>query len=189
MDKKSPDELLEEVEIYPAEREALDRVFRTFVSKSDDPRAIERCEKFGWQEVYRILRDLGCNQNKQEVQLMIWEVDEDLDGYVSREECEIMFKRCVTDVTGLEPRKLFNLVRFMMFDKTNSGRVTEEDTLELIFVRYGRDTLEQEVQSLFGNQQHTPDGQEKSISFSEYLEQINQREIGKRKKKISKKAR
>lgn len=48
MDKKSPDELLEEVPIHSVEREALDRVFRTFVSKSDDLRAVERCEKFGW---------------------------------------------------------------------------------------------------------------------------------------------
>ena len=56
---------------------------------------------------------------------MVWEVDEDLDGYVSREEFEIMYKRCVSDKTGLEPRKLFNLVQFMMYDKTNSGKVTE----------------------------------------------------------------
>lgn len=84
MDKKSPDELLEEVVIHQVEREALERVFRTFVSKSDDPRAIENCKRFGWQEVYRILRDLGAPQSKPEVKLMVWEVDEDLDGYVSR---------------------------------------------------------------------------------------------------------
>ena len=75
--------------------------------------------------MYRVLRDLGSPQSKQEVKLMVWEVDEDLDGYVSREEFEIMYKRCVSDKTGLEPRKLFNLVQFMMYDKTNSGKVTE----------------------------------------------------------------
>jgi hypothetical protein len=52
-------ELLEEVEIHQVERDALDRIFRTFVSKSEDPRAIERCDKFGWQEVFKVLRDLG----------------------------------------------------------------------------------------------------------------------------------
>jgi Ca2+-binding EF-hand superfamily protein len=186
MDKKSPDELLEEVEIHQVERDALDRVFRTFVSKSEDPRAIERCDKFGWQEVSKVLRDLGCPQSKQEVQLMIWEVDEDLDGYVSKEEFDIMYKRCVSDKVGLEPRKLFNLVQFMMYDKNNSCRVTVEDTLELLYVRYGMDHLEKEIQALFGEDQKTADGQEKAITFSEYLEQINQRSIVKRKKKAKK---
>lgn len=41
---------------------------------------------------------------------MVWEVDEDLDGFVSKEEFDTMYKRCVSDQTGLEPRKLFNLV-------------------------------------------------------------------------------
>lgn len=67
MDKKSPDELLEEVEIHQVEREALDHVFRAFVRKSDDLRAIDRCDKFGWQEVSKVLRDLNCPMSKQEV--------------------------------------------------------------------------------------------------------------------------
>ena len=54
-----------------------------------------------------------------EVNLFIWvsliykysqEVDDDLDGYVSKEEFLTMYKRCISDETGLEPRKLFNLV-------------------------------------------------------------------------------
>ncbi|CAG9329637.1 unnamed protein product [Blepharisma stoltei] len=188
MDKKSPDELLEEVKIHQVERDALDRVFKTFVSKSDDPRAIESCVKFGWQEVSRVLHELGCRQSKQEVQLMVWEVDEDLDGYVSKEEFEIMYKRVVSDKTGLEPRKLFNLVQFMMYDKGNTGRVTVEDTLELIYVRYGMEHLEKEIQALFGENEKTDDGQEKSITFSEYLEQINKRATEKRKKKSFKKS-
>jgi hypothetical protein len=35
---------------------------------------------------------------------MIWEVDEDLDEMVSEYEFELMYKRCVNDKTGLEPR-------------------------------------------------------------------------------------
>ena len=189
MDKKSPDELLDEVVIHQVERDALERVFGTFVSKSDDPREIENRKKFGWQEVYRILRELGCPQAKAEVKLMVWEVDEDLDGYVSREEFEIMYKRCVSDKTGLEPRKLFNLVQFMMYDKNHSGRITEEDTLELVYVRYGMEHLEKEIQALFGDVEAPPEGLEKSISFREYLDKISQRAIVKRKKKQPKKLR
>jgi Ca2+-binding EF-hand superfamily protein len=89
---------------------------------------------------------------------------------VSKHEFEIMYKRCVSDNTGLEPRKLFNLVQFMMYDKTNRGRVTVEDTLELLFVRYGRDHLDNEIRSLFGEDEKNSDGQEKEVSFAEYLE-------------------
>ena len=183
--KKSPDELLDEVTINQVEREALDRVFGTFVSKSEIPHEVGTCERFGWQEVYQILKELGSPMSKQDVQLMIWEVDEDLDTYVSKEEFEIMYKRCVSDKTGLEPRKLFNLVQFMMFDKGNLKSITVEDTLELIYVRYGMDTLEKEIQALFGTDEKQPDGTEKRITFAQYLEQINAKNIQKRKKKVS----
>lgn len=46
-----------------------------------------------------------------------------------------MFKRCRYDKTGLEPRSLFNLVEFLMFDKEDRGVITEEDTLELLYVK------------------------------------------------------
>lgn len=35
---------------------------------------------------------------------MIWEVDEDLDEFVISYEFELMYKRCIFDKTGLEPR-------------------------------------------------------------------------------------
>ena len=57
-----------------------------------------------------MLQFLGCKPSKAEVNLIIWEVDDDLDGFVSREEFRTMYKRCISDETGLEPRKLFNIV-------------------------------------------------------------------------------
>ena len=86
-------------------------------------------DKFGHTEVSKILNHLGVPQSKADVELIIWEVDEDLDGAISKTEFEVMYKRVVSDKTGLEPRKLFNLVQFMMYDKTNRGLITVEDTL------------------------------------------------------------
>ncbi len=54
---------------------------------------------------------------------------------ISRDEFDLMFKRCITDESNLEPKTLFYLVQFMMYDKDNDGWISEEDTLELIFVR------------------------------------------------------
>ena len=53
----------------------------------------------------------------QMVEDMIWEVDEDCDGHVSWEEFKAMFYRVRHDKSGWEPRRLFNLVEFMMHDK------------------------------------------------------------------------
>ena len=40
------------------------------------------------------------------------------------------------DRNGLEPRALFNLVRFMMFDKFGIGEIKAEYTYELLYVRW-----------------------------------------------------
>jgi Ca2+-binding EF-hand superfamily protein len=69
-----------------------------------------REEKFGHNEVTKVLKHLGVPQSTADVDLIIWEVDEDLDGMVSVSEFFTMYKRCVSDKTQLEPRKLFNLV-------------------------------------------------------------------------------
>ena len=82
---------------------------------------------------------------KADVELMIWEVDDDTDGFVSKSEFETMYKRCIADEKNLEPRKLFNLVTFMMYDKEDQGKVAEEDTLEILFVRHGREKLDAEI--------------------------------------------
>lgn len=77
-------------------------------------------------------------------------MDDDLDGFVSKEEYQTMYKRCISDKTGLEPRKLFNLVQFLMYDKTFKGRVTVEETLQILYVRYGREKLDDEIKAIFG---------------------------------------
>ena len=77
-------------------------------------------------------------------------MDDDLDGFVSRKEFDTMYKRCISDQSGLEPRKLFNLVQFLMYDKKFKGRVTVEETLQILYVRYGRDKLDEEIRAIFG---------------------------------------
>jgi hypothetical protein len=59
-----------------------------------------------------------------------------------------MYKRCISDESGLEPRKLYNLVVFLMYDKDETkigGKVTVEDTLQLLYVRHGRERLDDEI--------------------------------------------
>lgn len=113
--------------------------------------------------------------------LYIQEVDDDLDKHVSQVEFEKMYKRCISDESGLEPRKLYNLVVFLMFDKEFKGRVSVEDTLQLLYVRHGRDHLDTEIQAIFGESERTDDGSEKFIEYHEYIEKINHRAMEERK--------
>lgn len=76
------------------------------------------------------------------------DVDENLDGRVNEYEFWLMYKRCITDQTGLEPKALFNLVQFLMYDKRGVYKITEEDTLELIYVRTKEGSGEARIQEL-----------------------------------------
>ena len=181
--KQSPWEILKTVEIKPIEQECLDRVF-TYLTSQDRTKSEENSNKIGPGDLLKVLIYLGLKPLKSEVNLIIWEVDDDLDGYVSRDEYHTMYKRCISDETGLEPRKLFNLTQFLMYDKTFKGRVTVEETLQILFVRYGRDNLDSEITAIFGEDEKNEDGSEKEITFGDYVDKINKRALLEQMEKI-----
>jgi hypothetical protein len=70
--------------------------------------------------------------------------------------------------TGLEPRKLFNVVEFMMHDKDSSGTIDMDECMEILFRRFGKDELEERTKAFF---QHDTDG-DNAISFAEFQKQM-----------------
>ena len=71
-----------------------------------------------------------------------------------------MYKRCISDNLDLEPRQLYNLVTFLMYDKDFRGRVTIEETLQILFVRHGRKNLDEEIKAIFGEEERNKDNSE-----------------------------
>eukprot|EP00946_MAST-07B_sp_MAST-7B-sp1_P001848 g1848.t1 len=118
------------------------------------------------------MRLLGRKCTKKEIEDMVWEVDENLDGCVDWEEFKLMFQRNITDTTGLEPFQLFNVVQFMMYDKDNSGKVTVDETMHMLYARYGKARLESQMKALFGEDLKTEDG-DGELSFNEYLKAVS----------------
>lgn len=153
--------------VQPVELAALDRVFRFLDTKKD--------KKICWQEISDALTKLGHKTPKDQIELWIWEVDDDLDQMVGWEEFLTMYQRCISDGTGLEPRNLFNLVQFLMYDKDFTMRISVEQTLQILFVRHGRGELDSEIAEIFGDQQKGADGQELKITFSQFLSRANSR--------------
>ena len=94
-----------------------------------------RRDRFGKKALRKILKKLTGKYNKKDVELMVWEVDTNLNGYISFDEYERMYKNCVIDKKEREPKKLYTLVQFLMFDKEHKGYITEEDTLEILCIR------------------------------------------------------
>jgi hypothetical protein len=64
-----------------------------------------------------------------------------------------------------------------MYDKTFKGRVTVEETLQILFVRYGRENLDNEITAIFGEDEKTESTTEKEITFGEYVDKINKRAL------------
>merc|ERR1719382_1843002 len=153
--------------VMPVELENLKRVFKWLDTKKDD--------KLCWQEISEALIKLGHKTPKEQIELWIWEVDDDLDNMVAMDEFLIMYQRCISDQTGCEPRNLFNLVQFLMYDKEFHGRISVEQTLQILFVRHGRGELDAEIAEIFGDQQKGPDGQELKITFSQFVARANDR--------------
>jgi len=120
--------------------------------------------------------------------LDVQEVDDDLDGFVSKQEFETMYKRCISDNLDLEPRQLYNLVTFLMYDKDFRGRVTIEETLQILFVRHGRKNLDEEIKAIFGEEERNKDtSEEQSITYEEYVSKITRRALNKQAAMLGKK--
>ncbi len=61
-------------------------------------------------------------------------------------------------------------------------KITVEDTLELLFVRYGRDMLDKEIEIIFGKEEKTADGQEKEITLTEFFDKVRKKDFNERKR-------
>ncbi|KRX09248.1 hypothetical protein PPERSA_05917 [Pseudocohnilembus persalinus] len=156
-------------------------------------------ECFGVKEVGTILAKMNMhNLTKSEIQLMIWDFDENLDGKIDRQEFENMYKKCTMDENDLEPKSLFHMVQFLMFiysenridneeRDVNDFSITQEDMFELLYVKLGsKQLMDEEIEYLFGDKNDQLQA-EKRLTFPEYLELINKRAIENRRLRIEEK--
>jgi len=51
---------------------------------------------------------------------------------------------------GFEPRKIFNVVEFVMHDKNLNGSMDLDEAVELLYARYGRDCVDEHVKVNLG---------------------------------------
>lgn len=51
-------------------------------------------------------------------------------------------ERCAPISSGYEPRRLFNVVEFLMNDKDDSGSVSVEEAMQILYLRFGKGLLD-----------------------------------------------
>ena len=128
-------------------------------------------------DIAEAMKTLGKRCTKIEIADMIWEVDENLDGFVDWDEMRIMFERNISDKSGLEPSKLFNLVQFMIFDNDENGLVSVDETTNMLYARYGRVQMEYKLKELFGEDMTESGTQGGEINFPQYLERVERTQL------------
>jgi len=133
-------------------------------------------KKIAKYDLAAALKAMGKTCSRQEIETMVWEVNDSSDGNVDWDEFRLMFHRNITDETGLECTQLYNIVQFMTYDKTFSGSVTVDDTMSMLYARFGRDQLETQMRKLFGSSASSADGGG-SLTITDYLKAVSKREI------------
>lgn len=150
-----------------------------------------KSRKFGQKAIRKILRKYLPQKHempKEDIRLMIWENDENLDGYLNKIEFDKMYKRCVIDEKEQEPKRLFYLALFLMFDKDKKKYIIEEDTLEILYIRY-KEKFEEVLISIFGdakkgdlpNPTDSKTKMRKNLTYLEFIERMNLLSLDKRK--------
>lgn len=143
------------------------------------------------QDTAAALKSLGKKTTKKEVQDIMWEVDEKLDGVIDWDEFYLNFERNIRDKSGLEPASFYHMIQFMIYDRDNNGMVSIDETMNMLYARVGRDQMESTITKLFGGDDGAPikevGSQGGEIDFSRYWEVVvreqsqrfNESELGK----------
>ena len=139
------------------ELETLKRAFKRIDRDQDG--------KIGPDDIIAELDFLAHRIREPEAKKIIWEVDDDADGFVDWDEFREMFNRVRDDTTGYEPRKLFNIVEFCMLDKNHHGSVDLDEAVTVLYKKYGREAVDARVAETIAD-----DETDKIIKYSQYVD-------------------
>lgn len=151
------------------ELESLRRTFKRINKKNDG--------KICVPDLIEEMQFLGHSVTEKEAGVTIWEVDDDNDGAVDWDEFRTMFYRVRDDESSCEPRRMFNLIDFLMLDKNHSGSVDMDECITLLYSRYGRASVDHHIDAM--KSENHPSllsdvANEKNVNFTFYTE-VNRR--------------
>ncbi|VWU51638.1 calmodulin-like protein [Hepatocystis sp. ex Piliocolobus tephrosceles] len=153
--------------ISNTEKKNLQRVFKMLDK--------DNTGKISAGNIHDTLQKYNYKISKSEVERMIWEFDDNLDSCLDYDELYFLYLRCVNDKKKQIPSDLYHIIQFFMFDYEMNGYITVEKTLQILYVRFGREKMDAEVQEIFGEKFEDESGVEKQLFLKEYLENEKKR--------------
>ena len=142
-------------------------------------------KKFGFKALRKTIRNLCDEYARDDIDQMVWQVDENQDGYVSEKEFMNMYKKCIVDEKEEEGKKLFYLVQFLMYDYEDKHYITVEDTLEILCAR-NQAQMDANIDAIFDIEVKDPNGgkpkkqKRESLTYLEYAERMHEISMKKR---------
>eukprot|EP01006_Ploeotia_vitrea_P020393 TRINITY_DN52668_c0_g1_i1.p1 TRINITY_DN52668_c0_g1~~TRINITY_DN52668_c0_g1_i1.p1 ORF type:complete len:276 (+),score=-4.65 TRINITY_DN52668_c0_g1_i1:36-863(+) len=119
------------------------------------------------KDIEIFLKNIGLVVHKKYIQNMIWEIDEKGDEVIDWEEFQLTYFRnlqilqLISDTpahvpakdipVNNEPNTFFHIMEFTIFDSSHKGTIEEDDCMEILYARYGREKLEKELMKIFGD--------------------------------------
>lgn len=137
--------------------------------------ALNPQKKISVNDVMEMVKRLrgGKVPNKKDIEDMLWEVDEDLDQHINWPEFKLMFTRNILDTSGLEPSRMFYLTQFLIYDHNENGMVSVDETMNMLYARYGRATMEKKLKELFGDDMHETGREGGEISYDKFTNALH----------------
>ena len=96
-----------------------------------------------------ILWKLNTNYNVEHMEVLIWGVDEDSDGKVSKWELMKMFKRWIVEESRVEPKRFFYIINLWFMIKKIKKNLTEKNLLKFIYSGHVQNKYEKSICEMF----------------------------------------
>ena len=68
--------------------------------------------------------------------------------------------------------KQYNLTQFLIYDRNENGMVSVDETMNMLYARYGRASMELKLKQLFGVDMNETGLEGGEISFSKFIEAV-----------------
>ena len=109
----------------------------------------------------------------------------------------------IDHISGYEPRRLFNIVEFMMNDRDSSGSVSVEEAMQILYLRFGKGLLDtvifkiveslplhhlillcfaQQLEEIFGT---SDTNSTKDLSLTEFLQSVTTSHVKQLRSKLA----
>ena len=109
----------------------------------------------------------------------------------------------IDHIAGYEPRRLFNIVEFMMNDRDGSGSVSVEEAMQILYLRFGKGLLDtvifkiveslplhhlillcfaQQLEEIFGT---SDTNSTKDLSLTEFLQSVTTSHVKQLRSKLA----